>query len=75
MVGLRDRAPVPRAQPPPVTFAVVWVPVDVAGPGAMVVGGVVVPLVVAPASGAEPMSMVVCGLPFPPVLQGYQLGA
>ena len=75
MVGLRDRAPVPRAQPPPVTFAVVWVPVDVAEPGVTVVGGVVVPLVVAPASDTEPTSMVVCGFPFPPMLQGYQSGA
>jgi len=36
---------------------------------------VVVPLVVAPASDTEPTSMVVCGFPFPPMLQGYQSGA
>ena len=52
MVGLPGSVPAPRLQPPPVTVPA-WVSVEVAPPGRAVVGGEVVPFVVAPPSGDE----------------------
>ena len=65
--------------PPPVAAAVVLVSVEVGPAGSAVAGGVVAPLVVAPASGDEEALSVVCEVPFPPwvtptVRGGYDVG-
>ena len=55
-------------------MAAFGVPDDASGLGKAVVGGVVVPLVVAPPSGDAPPLRVGCSLPAPPVRPGYALG-